>query len=311
MKAQRIYPMMKMFSHERTLRFLHGESIFPINVEFSPSGTCPAHCRKCYYRVDDGKLPGMDGKMFDADRFPSLAEEMVACGVKAITWTGGGDPPAHPKFAQMVRVAHDAGLQQGMFTSALVRVKYDPSLFEWIRVTATDQPLPEEHLKAMRSCKTLGIAINYAPGDEQLIEQALAIIENLERLKTDRSHATYLQLRPEMNILGQPHECSLPLINHPLVEITPKESENRGYTRCRGYHITPFLWQDGELNVCAYHKGRPGYILGNVYDNDFASIMSTAPQTVAVIPECQSCCKLDQMNKAIEEHRLLQDVNFI
>jgi len=39
--------------------------------------------------------------------------------------------------------------------------------------------------------------------------------------------------------------------------------------------------------------------------------MATAPQTVAVIPECQSCCKLDQMNKAIEEHRLLQDVNFI
>lgn len=312
MKAQRFYPMMKLFSHERTLRYLKGESIFPINVEFSPSGVCPAHCRGCFYRVDDGALAGMNTSFFDIGRFPSLLEEFVACGVKAITWTGGGDPPAHPKFPQLVQMAHAAGLQQGLFTSGLVRVKFDPSLLEWIRVTATDQPLPVEHMKQYRRCKTLGIAINYAPGDEALIEQAIAIVEELDRLKDDPKHATYLQLRPEMGIYGEHHDCNLPAIKHPLVELTPKEwEEDRGYKKCEGYHFTPFIWQDGEVTVCAYHKGREGYMLGNLYESTFQDIMADAPRSVDVIPECQSCCKLDQMNKSIEEHKLLLDANFI
>jgi hypothetical protein len=161
------------------------------------------------------------------------------------------------------------------------------------------------------ACKTLGININYAPGDEPLIERALAIVEELDAIKTSPTHATYLQLRPELNILGEEHECNLPALDHPLVELTPKEAKHRGYEQCRGFHFTPFMWQDGEVTVCAYHKGREGYSLGNLYTDDFASIMRRAPESVPVIPECQECCKLDQMNKSIEEHRLLQDVNFI
>lgn len=314
MKKKRFYPMLKFFSNSKTHKYFNGEKIYPIGIEFSPSGVCPANCRKCFYRVNNYELKGMDGKMFDFKRFKTFIKELSDSGVGAITWTGGGEPTMHPDFYEMTKLVKLAGLQQGLFTNALKPIKYDPSLMEWIRVTKTNHPFPEENIERLRKCKTLGLCINYDVGDERFIKDGIRIVEHLEKIKEMTTHSTYLQIRPEMNTMGSLHECKLPEINHPLVELTEKISispEGRGYEVCEAYHFVPFVWQDGDITICAYHKGRKEYTLGNLYQQSFQEIMDNAPKNVPVISSCQACCKLHEMNKAIEERKNLVDVNFI
>jgi GTP 3',8-cyclase len=311
---KRFNPMLKFFSNERTGRYFNGEKIYPINIEFSPSGVCPANCRKCFYRANNNELHGLDGKFFDLKRFKKLVQEFKACNVKSISWTGGGEPTSHPNFAEMSRIVHEAGIEQGLFTNALRPISYDPSLMRWIRVTKTNFPFPEEHIKQLRGCRTLGLCINYAVGDERFIDDGIRIVEELDKMKSSSEQATYLQIRPELNIMGALHETKLPEIKHPLIELTPKEAVTeygRGYEDCEGYHFTPFIWQDGKISVCAYHKDNPAFELGNLYERNFQDIMDNAPKSVKVIPTCQACCKLHEMNKAIEERKNLDDINFI
>jgi GTP 3',8-cyclase len=312
-KNIRFFPMLKFFSNRRTIDYFEGKQIFPINIEFSLSGVCPANCRKCFYRVNNYALKGLENKYFDFNRIPSLIEEFKECGVKSISWTGGGEPTMHPNFPDIVKLFHKAGIQQGLFTNALPEIKYDPNLFEWIRVTKTNKPFPLENIKKLRPCKTVGLCINYSEGDDDIVKDGIIIAEALDKIKSD-GQETYLQIRPEMNTQGELHECKLPEIKHPLVELTEKHSVTeygRGYTKCEAYHFTPFIWQDGEVNVCAYHKGDKDYILGDLYKQSFEEIMLKAPKSVNVRKDCQACCKLHEMNKAIEQRKHLTDINFI
>jgi MoaA/NifB/PqqE/SkfB family radical SAM enzyme len=263
--------------------------------------------------VNGGKIAGHDNIFFDESKLVPLLQSFRVCGVKSITWTGGGEPTSHPGFRSITQTVNMLGIEQGLFTNALLPIKYDSSIFEWIRITKTNRPFPEENILNLLQCKTVGLCINYARGDEQIIENGMILIEKLYKNKLP-GHSVYLQIRPEMNTGGDLHECLLPAINHPLVELTQKIAitpHGRGYTKCEAYHFVPFIWQNGEVNVCAYHKGEPEFILGNVYKQSFEDIMTLAPKNVAVISSCQACCKLHEMNLAIEHRKNLKDINFI
>ncbi|NTW13942.1 MAG: hypothetical protein HGA31_02835 [Candidatus Moranbacteria bacterium] len=120
----------KFLGNPRTVEYFEGESIYPINVEFSISGVCQANCRKCFYRVDDNRLKGHEKRYFDMERMRILVREFAECGVKSISWTGGGEPTNHPDFDEITRIVKAAGLIQDLFTNALSEIWYDPSLME-------------------------------------------------------------------------------------------------------------------------------------------------------------------------------------
>lgn len=307
----RFQPILKLVKHKRFRKYLDGKFIYPINVEFSPSGVCNTNCKKCFYRQDNFALKGWEKVYFDFSRFEQLVHEFRDYGVKSISWTGGGEPTMHPKFRDMVNLAHTFGIEQGLFTNALRPIEYNPTVFEWIRVTKTDEPLNIENLKALRACKTLGIVINYTSED---INEYVKVVEELDSLKYDSSHHTYLQIRAALEIKGRITYKKPPIeTTHPLVEVTEYKfrNEGRGYDRCRAFHITPFIWQNGDVNVCAYHKGEKDYHLGNLNEHSFASIMRNAPDFVNVVPECQDSCKLHEMNCFLEDMTRVTDINFI
>ncbi len=82
------------------------------------------------------------------------------------------------------------------------------------------------------------------------------------------------------------------------------------YKRCEGFHLCPFVWEDGNVDVCAYNRRHEGYTLGNIYKDSLKDILDRAPQSVPVHAGCQICCKLDETNQLIHHSRQLQDVNF-
>ena len=163
------------------------------------------------------------------------------------------------------------------------------------------------------------MCINYnGSQDANIIKETLEIAERLDALKESPNHETYVQVRPALKILGGRSEVEIPNIKHPLLKLTRYKffgaSAERTYDKCEAFHFAPFVWQDGDVDVCGYHRKDERFNLGNVYElgekGRFRYIMKNAPQVVDVVDNCQVCCKLNSENTAIARARKLRDINF-
>ncbi len=301
----RLAPQPKLATHPQFASFLAGQPVYPINLEISPSGVCQATCGFCFYSA--GEL-GAHRKVFlKTERLISLLSEAEALGIKSISWTGGGDPALHPDIGEVVDWAHFIGLEQGMFTNSLAMPRFNPHLLEWVRITMTDKPYKEACIAALRPAKTLGFAFNYAGAqDDQYLRETLQLAE--------RVGADYVQVRPALQFHGRTVDITPPTLEHPLLSITEykfEEAKKRhGYDQCVAFHMLPFVWENGDLDVCAYMRKHEGYTLGNVYDRSLKEILDEAPYSVPVHENCQVCCKLHESNLAIHHALALEDRNF-
>lgn len=305
-ESNRFRPADKLALHPQFGKYLAGESVYPINVEISPSGICQATCEFCWYA--GGELGGHRNVMLKTERAISLIDEIAQLGVRSITWTGGGDPALHPQIGRLVERAFATGLQQGMFTNALAAPRFEPMAMSWIRVTRTDKPIKPEYVRALGTAGALGFAYNYrGPEDDDDLRATLAVAENIPACK-------YVQVRPALACHGATVEIDPPAFTHPLMLITrykfDEARKRHGYATCEAYHLIPFIWEDGNVDVCAYMRKHEGYTLGNVYDDTLRNILRRAPKSVPVHEKCQVCCKLHETNKAIHSARTIEDVNF-
>jgi MoaA/NifB/PqqE/SkfB family radical SAM enzyme len=301
----RLAPRQKVVLHEQFARYLNGDFVNPINIEISPCGICNASCDFCFYAHGD-----LGGHRQVYLRESVLRDFLYQCWelrVKSITWTGGGEPTLYPGFGDMVAYADQLFLDQGLFTNALALPHYDPAKLAWIRITMTDRPYKAECIRPLRQARTLSFAFNWRGlEDEMYLIETLALCKDVG--------ADYVQVRPALKFHGQTVDIPPPDFEHPLLHITDYKFEAarkpHGYQRCEAYHLNPFVWEDGNLDVCAYHRQTPGYTLGNIYHERLSDILAKASPSKPVLPTCQVCCKLHEMNEAIHEARELEDRNF-
>lgn len=298
--SDRFAPNVKLAAQRSFVDFLEGKKIVPINVEISPCGTCNAKCPWCFYAGKHKPVFIKDKEMFE------LIRDMALMGVKAITYTGGGEPTLHPMFSEFVHYAYNLDIKQGLITNAILPAKFEPRLFDWIRVSLTPTPFKVANLKLLRACKTFGICINDT-GSDEVILQTLKIAEEVK--------ADYVQVRPALKLGGKTTHIRTPEIDHPLLEKTPYKYEDanqpHAYKRCFGFNFVPFIWEDGDVCVCAYQRGVKGYVLGNIYKKSFVSIMKFAPRHVMVRPDCQVCCKNHETNKLVNAAMELKEGDFV
>lgn len=123
-----IDPRAKLFQHMTTLDLIkQGQRPAPVNVEIDLSNRCSLGCAWCHfaYTHTRGPLAGKVSKPHGAIDGGDLMgyglaintlDQLKDAGVKSVTWTGGGEPTLHPDFNSLVDIAHQIGLEQGMYT---------------------------------------------------------------------------------------------------------------------------------------------------------------------------------------------------
>jgi len=276
----------------------------PVHVEISPTSVCNAKCPWCFYADNDAKKGRVE---IPYDTMLEALRTMSHMGVKAISWTGGGDPSMHPQIEALIYNAHQLGFRQGMFTNARKAI-VEPHLLDWIRISITEDYVLPAQVAAYAQATKVGVCFNLCAS-------------NLDKLKSvviqaDRAHVAYLQIRPalaptaaQQEVVECPrwlHEHSSRGMRIILTEYKWQDCmQPHGYPICYGHHFVPFIWHNGDVDVCAYHFGEGTFTFGNLREESFDKIWRGTMRSqmihggVAVVDNCQHCCKNHELNKTL------------
>jgi len=289
-------PQLKLCSHKRFYKFLEGDYVTPINIEISLTGKCDANCKECFYRYN------RDDISMDTDSLLLFLASLN--GVKAITWTGGGEPTLHDRFEEIVNAV---SIKQGLFTNALKTPTYNMTALEWIRVSKTNKPWPEKSIAILSHFNDkVGLCVNYT-GNDQDIKDGLKLVH--------KYGLRYLNVRPALSLNGESTDMRLPGIKDDKLIVSGykfnESHKKREYSKCFGYHFVPFIWHDGNFSACAYQRENPYYTLGNIYRDSFEDIIESLDRFKEVDSNCQICCKNHEINRLINNVMELEDRDFV
>ena len=135
---------------DRVSRWLHGETVYPIYMELSPSGTCNHRCIFC--SMD---FMGYKKRFLDADVICRRLEECGQLGVRSVMFAGEGEPLLHKDICRMALAAHQSGIDVAFTTNGVLldaeRASRLLPVTSWIKVScnaATEQEYAKVHRTA-------------------------------------------------------------------------------------------------------------------------------------------------------------------
>jgi len=114
---------------DRVLDFLRGKNPAPVLVEVDPSNTCNHGCYFCissYIHLPESKdLETYDKSIMPKKMLIEVTQNFIDMGVRAINWTGGGEPTINPGLADAIKLAGSAGIKMGIFTNGTLLHKWN------------------------------------------------------------------------------------------------------------------------------------------------------------------------------------------
>jgi MoaA/NifB/PqqE/SkfB family radical SAM enzyme len=113
---------------DRLQQLKHGEQPAPVHVQLILSDLCNLNCNFCAYRsagyFTSELFPDENGnynphRFMSTDKAFEILQDCAIMGVKAIQFTGGGEPTVHINFPVVLRKAHRLGLETGVVTNGV------------------------------------------------------------------------------------------------------------------------------------------------------------------------------------------------
>lgn len=132
-----------------------GDTKAPVTVKIDLTNVCNHNCPGCI----DADLIANDNNELSYDLLTSLLDDMKSMGIKGINYTGGGEPTAHKRFADVIRYTAKLGFDIGLICNgSLFHKKSIPMEellphFSWIRVSL-DSYDNETHIRTHGSKAT-------------------------------------------------------------------------------------------------------------------------------------------------------------
>ena len=103
-----LYTRLKIFHFKEKLDSLPlntGKIMPPVHIRMKPTNVCSHNCWYCAYKADDLQL-GQDMQKKDfipREKMMEIIDDIVEMGVKAVTFSGGGDPFYYPYLLETVK----------------------------------------------------------------------------------------------------------------------------------------------------------------------------------------------------------------
>ncbi len=135
------YSNLKIFAHAQALNDIgEGKRIAPIYVRIKPTNYCN---HKCYYCSYADSALGLRDAVNKQDQIPwekmqEIIADMADMGVKAVTFSGGGEPLVYPYIVETMQKILNAGIDLSIITNGqMLKGERADVLSEakWVRVS--------------------------------------------------------------------------------------------------------------------------------------------------------------------------------
>lgn len=129
---------------DRVVEFIETQNTSPVLIEVDPSNACNHACSFClssYIHFDKYKgTETFSRALMPRDMLMKLCEDFVEMKVRAVNWTGGGEPTLNKHLKEAIQYCGKHGIKMGMFTNGTLFERND--LYEtlvdnmtWVRIS--------------------------------------------------------------------------------------------------------------------------------------------------------------------------------
>lgn len=115
------YNNLKIFGHlEEVQKVKKGERIAPIYVRIKPTNRCNQNCYYCHY-----KNPYLELEQYhptdeiEREKMLEIIQDFKDIGVKAVTFSGGGEPLLYPYIEETMEAVLEAGIDLSIITNGI------------------------------------------------------------------------------------------------------------------------------------------------------------------------------------------------
>ncbi len=119
--------MAKVYADTKVLHFpdrlaalREGRPVAPVHVRIKPTNACNHNCWFCAYRSDNVSLgDGMNARdRIPADKMTEIVDDLIEMGVRAVTFSGGGEPLIYRHIVEAVTRLAEGGIRVAALTNA-------------------------------------------------------------------------------------------------------------------------------------------------------------------------------------------------
>lgn len=134
------YSNLKIFGHlEEVQKVKNGERVAPIYIRIKPTNLCNQNCYYCHYKNPyltlDQYAPADEIKR---EKMLEIVRDMKDIGVKAVTFSGGGEPLLYPYIEETMEAVLDAGIDLSIITNGTLLTGRKAELLsqaKWVRIS--------------------------------------------------------------------------------------------------------------------------------------------------------------------------------
>lgn len=143
-KKNLLYTKMKIFHFKDKVDSLPGENkaiLAPLHIRIKPTNICNHKCSYCAYRTDNLQL-GKDMVVRDfipKEKMMEIIDDLEIMGVKAVTFSGGGEPLCYPYLLDAAKRLAKTGIKFATLTNGSLLSGELAEIFAhhatWVRIS--------------------------------------------------------------------------------------------------------------------------------------------------------------------------------
>ena len=310
----------------------------PIYIRIKPTNRC---CHNCYFCVYNYSFSKMHDSMKKIDEIPvdkmmEILEDLESIGVKAITYSGGGEPLIHKDIIQILKKTLDCGIDLSMLTNGqflngtiakvMTRAKWIRiSMDYWNENTFVESrkvssrmfyQITENMVNFSKIKDNCDLGINYiitGENHDKLIEafefMASTGVDNIRFSPVwvpnfyDYHNNIKYRVRNQLDHIYRIKKNNIDVFDS--YNISPIIDE-REYKRCFFSRIVPVIGADFNIYTCHNMAYSPKGLIGSIKNNQFSDVWFSEDtkeffQNFRPDISCNHQCANDTKNKIIHE----------
>lgn len=337
----------KLIFHPHTVSdWLKGKPVYPVYIDIGPYGGCNHRCVFCAYNYTKYKPISLGTTVLK-----STINSMTDVGVKAIMYSGEGEPLLHRNITTIINHTKRKGIDVAITTNGVLFTKeFSEKCLEslsWVKVSI-DAGKPETYAKIHATRKedffklldNLKAAIKIK--DDNHCNCTIGVQALLLPANADELHLLATRLKE----MGVDYLVIKPFTDHPYrkgnmgdlryddllyktkdtlryfdsqefkvivrSDTFKKLEKVRDYQQCYSLDFWAVIDAHGDVYPCHNFLGNKDYVYGNIYKESFKKIWDNRKRINVDVSHCRLICRMDKVNQYLWELKHLpKHVNFI